>query len=271
MSALVVEDLQVQIPGPDREPITIVSEIGMRVEPGRILGIAGESGSGKTISSLAVMGLLPRGSRVTGSILLGGTELVGMRESQLRGLRGRRVAMVFQDPLSSLHPMLTIGAQMTDHMRRHLGLNRSDATRKAADLLGRVRLPNPQKLVDVYPHQLSGGMRQRVAIAIALACDPQVLIADEPTTALDVTVQAGILELFDQLRSEIGIATVVITHDLGVLSSIADDMVVFQSGRIVESGPSGELFTAPKHPYTRTMLAALSTVTRDEQSTPERR
>ena len=236
MSTLAVEGLRVMLPTPAGE-VTVVDGVDYDVQPAEVFGIAGESGSGKTVSMLALLGLLPDGSRVEGTARFGGDELIGMPRRRLQSISGRDIAMVFQDPYTSLHPMLSIGKQLTEHVRRHLGLDRRSADDRAVELLQEVRIPNPRAALRRFPHQFSGGMRQRIAIAIALACRPRLLIADEPTTALDVTVQAGILRLLDRLRREHELAVVLITHDLGVLSSVADRVSIFYAGRVVESGP----------------------------------
>jgi peptide/nickel transport system ATP-binding protein len=240
----------------------IVTGISLELTPGRIQGLAGESGSGKTVSSLAILGLLPATAVVGGSIGLRGTgsaitELIGMGRRRLNAIRGKRISMIFQDPSSSLHPQLTIGSQLTDHVRRHLKLGKADARAHAVALLDRVRVPNPEEALGRYPHQFSGGQRQRIAIAIALACDPVVLLADEPTTALDVTVQAGILHLLRDLADERQLAVLLVTHDLGVMSAIADDVAVMRHGAIVESGTRQQIFGDPQHEYTRELLASL--------------
>jgi oligopeptide/dipeptide ABC transporter ATP-binding protein len=253
---LEVEGLEVRLPT-SGELVTVVDGIGYAVEPGEVFGIAGESGSGKTMSVLALMGLLPPGGRTAGHALFEGRDLLRLPPRELRRICGRELAMVFQDPMTSLHPMLAIGTQLTEHVRRHLGLGRRAAAARALELLGEVRIPDPKRALHAYPHQFSGGMRQRIAIAIALACRPRLLIADEPTTALDVTVQAGIIRLLDRLRRETGLAIVLITHDLGVLSAIADRLAVFYAGRIVEAGSRAEVLGAPRHPYTRGLLEAL--------------
>jgi oligopeptide transport system ATP-binding protein len=227
------------------------------VEPGEVFGIAGESGSGKTISVLALLGLLPERSTVDGSARFAGRPLLGVPRRRLREIFGRELTMVFQDPFTSLHPMLSIGKQLTEHIRLHLGVDRRSAQKRAVGLLEDVRIPDPQAALRAFPHQFSGGMRQRIAIAIALACGPKLLIADEPTTALDVTVQAGIIRLLDRLRREHDLAVVLISHDLAVLSSIADTVSIFYAGRIVESGPREDVVRRPRHPYTRALLDAL--------------
>jgi oligopeptide/dipeptide ABC transporter ATP-binding protein len=256
MTLLDVEGLRVRLPTPAGK-VTVVDGVDYAIEPAQVFGIAGESGSGKTVSMLALLGLLPERSTVEGSARFDGRELLGMPRSELRDISGRELTMVFQDPFTSLHPMLSVGKQLTEHVRRHLGLDRRSAERRAVELLVDVRIPDPQSALHAYPHQFSGGMRQRIAIAIALACGPRLLIADEPTTALDVTVQAGILRLLDRLRREHELAVVLITHDLGVLSSIADTVSIFYAGRVVESGARDDVLQRPRHPYTRALLDAL--------------
>ena len=251
-----VEGLSVRLPT-NRGPVTIVDDVDYNVERGQVFGVAGESGSGKTMSVLALMQLLPAGAQTSGTARYEGRDLLSLRPRALRRVRGRELAMVFQDPLTSLHPMLSIGKQVTEHVRLHEDAPRRVAEKRALELLEDVRIPDPERALHAFPHQFSGGMRQRIAIAIALACRPKLLIADEPTTALDVTVQAGILRLLDRLRHENGLSVILITHDLGVLSSIADQVSVFYAGRIVESGPTRELLTAPRHPYTRALIDAL--------------
>jgi oligopeptide transport system ATP-binding protein len=256
VSLLAVEDLRVQLPTPGG-PVTVVDGVSYEVQPGEVFGIAGESGSGKTVSMLALLGLLPDRSSVEGSALFDGRELVAMPRKQLREISGRELTMVFQDPFTSLHPMLSIGRQLTEHIQKHQGVGRGSANSRAAELLADVRIPDPQAALRAYPHQFSGGMRQRIAIAIALACGPKLLIADESTTALDVTVQAGILRLLDRLRREHELAVVLITHDLGVLSAIADRVSIFYAGRVVEAGSREEVLRQPRHPYTHALLEAL--------------
>jgi oligopeptide/dipeptide ABC transporter ATP-binding protein len=252
VSVLAVDNLRVRIG--DR---TIVDGVDYEIRPSEVFGIAGESGSGKTISMLALLGLLPERSTVEGSARFGDRDLLAMPRRELRDLSGRELAMVFQDPFTSLHPMLSVGKQLTEHVRLHLGLDRRAAEQRAAELLAEVRIPDPHAALNRFPHQFSGGMRQRIAIAIALACRPKLLIADEPTTALDVTVQAGILHLLDRLRREHELSVVLITHDLGVLSSIADTVSIFYAGRVVESGARDVVLQRPRHPYTKALLEAL--------------
>jgi oligopeptide/dipeptide ABC transporter ATP-binding protein len=240
-----------------RGPQKAVDDVSFSVDAGEIVGIAGESGSGKTMTALSLLGLLPPGATTAGSVAFDGEQLLGRPARYLRGIRGRQIAMVSQDPATSLHPMLRIETQLTEHMRHHLGVSRSEARSRAVELLDTVRIPDPERALHAHPGQFSGGMRQRIAIACALACEPRLLLADEPTTALDVTVQAGILRLLDRLRRERGLAVVIITHDLAVMSSVADRVCVMYGGRIVEIGPRSTVLTAPRHPYTRGLLAAL--------------
>ena len=255
-SLLAVTGLHVRLPTTSGL-VTVVDGINYDVEQGQVFGIAGESGSGKTISVLALLGLLPEGAEVEGAAMFEGKDLLQLGRRSLREIRGKEIAMVFQDPLTSLHPMMTVERQLTEHVRYHLGLDRTKARARAIELLEQVRIPDPAGALGAYPHQFSGGMRQRIAIAIALACGPRLLIADEPTTALDVTVQAGILRLLDRLRRLSGLSVIMITHDLGVMSSIADWLTVMYAGRVVESGPTSEVLVRPRHPYTAGLLAAL--------------
>ncbi|MEZ0076084.1 ABC transporter ATP-binding protein [Planotetraspora sp. GP83] len=243
----------------------ILHGVDLEVQAGRVHGLAGESGSGKTMTGLAVLGLLPHGSRTAGRIELAGRDLLGLSAKELNAVRGAEIAMVFQDPATSLHPMLTVGRQLTEHMRHHLGLGAKEARARAVGLLAKVRIPGPETAIDRYPHQFSGGMRQRIAIAIALACEPKVLIADEPTTALDVTVQAGILRLLRGLCDDLGLAVLLVTHDLGVMSAVADEVSVMKDGLVVETGPRGQVLREPRHPYTRALLDALPRETQTEE------
>jgi oligopeptide transport system ATP-binding protein len=253
---LEVSDLRVRLPT-GGGLATVVDGVDYAVAQGEVFGVAGESGSGKTVSMLALLGLLPQGAVVEGSARFDGRDLLRLGQRELRDVSGRHLAMVFQDPLTSLHPMLSVGTQLTEHVRRHLDIDKKAASRRAVELLEQVRIPDPQSAQRAYPHQFSGGMRQRIAIAVALACSPRLLIADEPTTALDVTVQAGILRLLDRLRREHDLSVVLITHDLGVMSSIADRVSIFYAGRVIESGPRESVLATPRHPYTRALLDAL--------------
>ena len=275
-AVLEITDLTVDLPsshaggaGADRSSgsnsgTRILHGIDLTLRPSRIHGLAGESGSGKTMTGLAVLGLLPHGARTTGQIRLhaedpvqGSANLVTLTSRQIHALRGRVLGMVFQDPSTSLHPMLSVGHQLTDHLRYHLGLGGKVARERAVELLAQMRIPAPREALDRYPHQFSGGMRQRIAIAIALACEPRVLIADEPTTALDVTVQAGVLRLLRRLCDELNLAILLITHDLGVMSALADEVSVMRRGLVVETGPRERVLTDPRHVYTRSLLDAL--------------
>jgi peptide/nickel transport system ATP-binding protein len=223
-----------------------------------VVGLVGESGCGKSVTSMAIMRLLPqRGVRVTGSVKLDGEELLTLPEAQMRERRGRDLSMVFQDPLSSLNPVIPIGLQVTEVLRRHRGMGKDEASAAAVDLLDRVGIPDPRRRLSAYPHQLSGGMRQRALIAIALACRPRLLIADEPTTALDVTIQAQILELLKELVSETGAALIMITHDLGVVAGLCETVNVLYGGRIVERAQRHRLFATPRHPYTHGLLQSI--------------
>jgi oligopeptide/dipeptide ABC transporter ATP-binding protein len=267
---LEVSQLRIKLPTP-QGLVTVVDGVDLVIEPGQVYGIAGESGSGKTITALSLLRLLPQGAVVEGRAMLGSRDLLALGRSDLRSVRGREVAMVFQDPMTSMHPMIPVGRQLTDHLRAHLGTSRADARRRAIELLAEVRIPDPEGALKSFPHQFSGGMRQRIAIAIALACEPKLLLADEPTTALDVTVQAGIIRLLDRLRRETGVAILLITHDLGVMSSIAEWVSVFYAGRIVESGLTADIIGAPRHPYTRGLLGSLPAFGADAEAVPQLR
>ena len=258
---LVVEDLEVTFPTEDG-PVTAVKGLSYSVERGKTLGIVGESGSGKSVSSMAVMGLHDaKSSKITGSIRVGGTEVVGLSESKMRGLRGNSMAMIFQDALAALHPFYKIGGQLEEaYLVHHSGASKRDARRKAIEMLDRVGIPQPDRRVDDYPHQFSGGMRQRAMIAMGLINDPSLLIADEPTTALDVTVQAQILDLLQDLQREFNSAVIIITHDLGVIAEMADDVLVMYAGRCVEFGTTKEILTKPEMPYTWGLLSSVPDV-----------
>ena len=252
-----VEDLRVEFPSEDGV-VHAVDGITYQVMQGRTLGIVGESGSGKTVSSLTTLGLTRReGARISGRILFEGQDLVTLPEEQLRAIRGNDIAMIFQDPLSALHPLYRVGAQLVEAVRAHRDVSKAQARARAIDLLGLVGIPDPARRVDEYPHEFSGGMRQRAMIAMALVNDPKLLIADEPTTALDVTVQAQILALMERLQRELGMAIVIITHDLGVVAEMADDIAVMYAGRIVETSSAERLFASPEHPYTWGLLKSI--------------
>ncbi len=239
--------------------VRAVDGISFALEPGRTLGIVGESGSGKSVTALSIMGLIPQppAKIVRGEVLFEGRDLTKLSEKQLEDVRGREIAMIFQDPMTSLNPTLTIGTQITETIRRHFDVPKEQARKKAIELLQEVQIPNAAHRLHDYPHRFSGGMRQRVMIAIALSCDPKLLIADEPTTALDVTVQAAVLDLLDDLRQAHEMAMILITHDMGVVAESADDIVVMYGGQIVEQASVNDLFDRPEHPYTEALLGAL--------------
>jgi len=261
---LEVQDLRIHFPTDDGL-VKSVDGVTFSVDRGSTLGIVGESGSGKSVTSLGIMGLHQGSSaRITGEIKLDGEELVGADPDRVRELRGGKMAMIFQDPLSSLHPYFKIGDQIAEAYRIHHGdASKKQARQRAVDMLGRVGIPQPSARVDDYPHQFSGGMRQRVMIAMALVNDPELLIADEPTTALDVTVQAQILDLISDLQAEFGSAVIIITHDLGVVAELSDEILVMYAGRPVEYGTTAEIFGQPSHPYTWGLLASMPRIDRE--------
>ncbi len=254
---LQVNDLTVHFPTDDGV-VRAVDGLSFTLRKGETLGIVGESGSGKSVTSLAIMGL-HRGTRakVSGSVMLDGTDLLAIGDEELRRLRGRKLAMIFQDPLSAMHPYYTVGKQLTEAIRVHEKVSRQAARATVVDMLGRVGIPNPSRRFDQYPHEFSGGMRQRAMIAMALINNPELLIADEPTTALDVTVQAQILDLMRDLQREFGSAIIMITHDLGVVAEIADDVMVMYGGKAVEYAEVDDLFHQPDHPYTWGLLTSM--------------
>jgi peptide/nickel transport system ATP-binding protein len=255
---LSVRDLAVSFGLRGQKAVTAVDEVSFDIRPGQHVGLVGESGSGKSVTALAIMGLLPkRGVEVEGAIDYAGRDLRGLREQDLAELRGSDIAMVFQDPMSSLNPVVTIGTQLEEVIRRHEKVDKREARDRAEVLLRRVGIPDPGRRLGEYPHQLSGGMRQRVLIAIALACGPKLLIADEPTTALDVTIQAQVLEVLKELVAETDAALLMITHDLGVVAGLCDEVNVMYAGRIVESTTRARLFAAPRHPYTGGLLESI--------------
>ncbi|HEV7409878.1 MAG TPA: ABC transporter ATP-binding protein, partial [Bradyrhizobium sp.] len=244
--------------GDDGRTTHAVDSVDLSVANGATLGLVGESGCGKSVTSLAIMGLLSKDSaEVTGSVRFDGFDLLDVPDGTLRDLRGNRLAMIFQEPMTSLNPSFTIGEQIVETILRHRGGSRRTARERTIDLLRRVHIPSPERRVDEYPHKLSGGMRQRVMIAMALACDPMLLIADEPTTALDVTLQAQILDLMRELKAASGAAIILITHDLGVVAEVCDEVAVMYAGEIVERAPVDELFVSPQHPYTVGLLGSI--------------
>ena len=255
---LAVQDLSIRFKV-DGGELTAVQGVSFSVEAGRTLGIVGESGCGKSVTSLSLMGLLPKGQGriAAGTIRFDGVDLTQLSAAAMRALRGNRIAMIFQEPMTSLNPAFTIGDQLIEAIRCHRAIDAPAARLHAIDMLRRVRIPSPEARIDTYPHKLSGGMRQRVMIAMALACEPQLLIADEPTTALDVTIQAQVLELMRTLQRETRTAIILITHDLGVMAELADDVVVMYAGRVVERASVAALFSEPQHPYTIGLLGSI--------------
>jgi peptide/nickel transport system ATP-binding protein len=270
MALLEIENLKVHF-DTDDGVVKAVDGISYTVDRGQTLGIVGESGSGKSVSSLTVMGLSrARNARISGSIRFDGKDLLGASDDELRTIRGNDIAMIFQDPLSSLHPFYKVGVQIVEAIRAHRDVSKQQAYDRAVEMLGLVGIPEPRKRAESYPHEFSGGMRQRAMIAMALANDPKLLIADEPTTALDVTVQAQILELIERLQSEFDTAVVVITHDLGVVAEMADEIAVMYAGRIVEQADTDTIFAGPEHPYTWGLLSSIPRLDspRDEELVP---
>jgi ABC-type dipeptide/oligopeptide/nickel transport system ATPase component len=253
---LAVRDLRVVFPG-TRPEDAAVTGVSFAMNPGQTLGLVGESGSGKSTACLAIMGLLARGATVTGSITFRGTELVGLPERRLRRLRGKDIGLVYQDPMAALNPVKTIGAQLREPLRLHLGMSRKQADERAIELLDRVGIDRPRDKLRSFPHEFSGGMRQRVVIAMAVSCNPTLLIADEPTTALDVSVQAQVLELLSDLTADLGIGLLIVSHDLSVVAGLADDVAVMRHGSVVEYGSVHQVFQRPAHPYTRDLLAVV--------------
>jgi oligopeptide/dipeptide ABC transporter ATP-binding protein len=256
---LEVSNLNIFFPRSGGPSVVPVDDVSFTVSPGELVALVGESGSGKTLTGLALPRLLPRGAELgAGTVIkFRGTDLTTLSEKELRAYRGRRIAMVFQDPMTSLNPVMRIGAQVAEAIHAHREVSRKDARERVLGLLTEVGIADPATRIDAYPHQMSGGMRQRVLIAIALAAEPDLLVADEPTTALDVTIQAQILELLDHLRSTRNLAVLLITHDLGIVAGRADRVLVMYAGRIVESAPTAQLFAHPGHPYTRGLFASI--------------
>ncbi|MDU8359683.1 ABC transporter ATP-binding protein [Pseudomonas syringae group sp. J309-1] len=257
-TVLSVSDLTVRFAG---APANVVDGVSFSVKRGKTLAIVGESGCGKSVTSMGLMGLLPATAKVAASdSLLIDEALLGMSEERLLDVRGNRMAMIFQEPMTSLNPVFTIGEQIAESVIRHQGLSDKDARQRALEMLEKVRVPDARQRLDAYPHELSGGMRQRAMIAMALANDPALIIADEPTTALDVTIQAQILSLVANLQTETGTAMILITHDLGVVAEVADDVMVMYAGRVVESGPVKTLFDDPQHPYTIGLMGSMPSI-----------
>lgn len=255
---LSVRDLSVRFGLRGHDSFTAVDEVSFDINPGQHLAVVGESGSGKSVTALAIMGLLPqRGVQVSGQVLYRGADLLDKSRRDMGRLRGREIAMVFQDPMTSLNPVVTVGKQLSEVLRRHLGVSESEATERGVALLQRVGIPDAGRRIREYPHQMSGGMRQRVLIAIGLACEPKLLIADEPTTALDVTIQAQVLEVLKELVADTDAALLMITHDLGVVAGLCEEVRVMYSGRIVEAAHRDRLFGEPRHPYTGGLLASI--------------
>ena len=262
---LTVRDLKVQF-DTRRGTVTAVDGVSFGVTPGRALCIVGESGCGKSVTSLAILGLLGKNGRVAGgSVTFDGRELTGLSDAEFCRIRGNDIAMIFQDPMTALNPTQTIGRQLSEPLMLHRGMDKQAAWKAASEMLNRVGISAPQARMKEYPHQMSGGMRQRVMIAMALCCEPRLLIADEPTTALDVTIQAQILRLMRRLQRESGAAVLLITHDMGVVAETADDVLVLYAGCAMESGPAARIFDHPLHPYTRGLLASIPQLDRDQE------
>jgi peptide/nickel transport system ATP-binding protein len=256
MAMLEVDELSVRFDS-DEGSVHAVDRVSFSLEPGEVLAMVGESGCGKSVTAMSLLRLLPPSATLTGAVRFEDRDLLAADLASLRSVRGREISFVFQEPMTSLNPVFTVGRQVGEVLRHHLGLSKAEAHDRVLELLELVGIPAPARRIDEYPHQLSGGMRQRVMIAIAVACNPKVLIADEPTTALDVTIQAGILDLMRDIRERLGTAIILITHDLGVVADVADRVIVMYAGRLVEQAPAGELFAHPQHPYTTGLLAAL--------------
>jgi peptide/nickel transport system ATP-binding protein len=264
MSAVLqVENLRVSFPDQERRRSYPVDGVSFTLERGRTLALVGESGCGKSLTSLALLRLVPAPGRIEpgSSIRLGDTDVLSLEGEALRHIRGRRIGMIFQDPMTSLNPVFTVGDQIAEGVRAHFDVSRAEARKRALRLLQEVGIPDPAERLRAYPHQLSGGMRQRVMIAIALSAEPEILVADEPTTALDVTVQAQILEVLDRLRATRGMAVLLITHDLGIVAGRADRVAVMYAGQIVEQAPTAQLFASPSHPYTQGLFASVPRIT----------
>ncbi len=263
MALLEIKDLEVRFDTPDGE-LTAVNRISLSLDEGSTLGIVGESGSGKSQTVLAIMGLLASNGHCSGSARFHGTELLGLDSTELNRIRGRKISMIFQDPMTSLNPYLSIATQMTEVLTLHKGMTNREARREAIDMLDAVHLRDAARRIDMFPHEFSGGMRQRVMIAMALLCRPDLLIADEPTTALDVTVQDQILSLLEEMRAEFSTAVILITHDLGVVAGLCDQVLVMYGGRAMEYGGLDDIFNHSRHPYTRGLLKSVPRLDRTE-------
>ncbi len=257
MSLLDVRDLHIYFRSAGKDPIPVVSGLNFFIKEAEIFGLAGESGCGKSITALSIMGILPPNATATGRIIFNGQDLLTLDEESMRRLRGNRISMIFQEPMTSLNPVLTIGYQIAEVFMTHQGMSKKAGMERAVSLLRSVKIPSPEIRIKEYPHQMSGGMRQRVMIAMAIACNPLLLIADEPTTALDVTIQAQILELIQNLREERKMSILLITHDLGVIAENASRVAIMYAGRLVEFADTAEIFSDPKHPYTIGLLDSL--------------
>ncbi len=262
---LEIQNLQTKFRTDDGE-ITVLDGVSFRISKGETVGVVGESGSGKSVTSLSIMGLLPRTAKVSGGeIFFNGENLVGASQERMRSLRGKEIAMIFQEPMSSLNPVYTVGSQIIELVRNHTAMNRKQAREHAITMLKLVGIPRAEEIVDEYPHQLSGGMRQRVMIAMAMSCNPSLLVADEPTTALDVTIQAQILDLMRDLQNKREMAIMLITHDLGVVAEMCDRVVVMYAGQVVEEADVEQLFAHPKHPYTEGLLGSIPDMDKEEE------
>lgn len=256
--ALEIKDLRISFES-DKKKVEVVSGVSLSVPQGKIVGVVGESGCGKTVTALSVMRLIPEppGSIDAGKIIFDGADLLSYSDRDMRAVRGNRISMIFQEPISSLNPVFTVGDQIGEALKTHTKLSKSEIKERVIELLNLVGIPAPERRMNNYPHEMSGGMSQRVMIAMALACSPEVLIADEPTTALDVTIQAGILKLIEDLRAKMGMAVLLITHDLGIIAEVADEVYVMYAGKVVEHADTRGLFASPKHPYTVGLLNSI--------------
>jgi len=266
---LEIRDLSVHFTTDDGV-VRAVEHVGFEIFPGKILGIVGESGCGKSVTALSILRLIPDppGKIVGGEVLFEGKDLVKFEEKEMEKVRGNDISMIFQEPMTSLNPVFTIGDQIMEAILFHQGVHKAEARRKAIEMLGRVKIPDPGTRIDAYPHQLSGGMRQRAMIAMALSCQPKLLIADEPTTALDVTIQDEILKLLREIQNEMGMAVMLITHDLGVVAGLADRVMVMYAGRVVEQGPIGSILRQMRHPYTRGLVTSIPSLEERKKRLP---